>query len=167
MRSQTLTADQEKGGIKYLSHRGWEVYDRIPPSAFVWPRLKPFGPMLGHMPGMHRDMILLATPGLPVVWRKHGPGDWLVVIGTEFPMDLWYDGGLPGVSAMVCEYQHDRPRKWKQYFFPCQNPRQFQAHQRASFRFPYNEAGKHSLEIRGCPLWEPRWPILRGHHGSC
>ena len=159
------TASEDKGQIKYMTHAGWEALhgNRIHPSHMTWPRLDAFGAALAGLRN-HADRRhqYVATLGLPVVWRKSGPGDWLVVLDTHFEHDPWYDGSFWGVSAAVCDRMDEKKQGWRTGFFPYRTAKRFQEGMRDNHRFPHTEAGRHSIPgYYADMLWEPKWPHLR------
>lgn len=62
-----------------------------------------------------------------MTFRKEGPFDWWRVVGTQFPGDAHYDGGLPGVSVMISRANGLRKDgSWRQtwsgpWFIPAQS----------------------------------------------
>jgi hypothetical protein len=165
MRSAIRTASEEKGEIKYMTHKAWDcVHERlIDQSHYTWPHLDAFGDALAGLRRREdRRYAFVCTKGLPLVWRKAGPGSWLVVLDTHFEHDPWYDGSLWGVSAAVCDRMDEKRQGWTTGFYPYRTAKRFQKGMRDNFRFPHKEAGRHSLPEFSCPVWEPRWPVLKG-----
>lgn len=161
------TASEEKGQIKYMTHERWDALHKgqITASNYTRQRLQAFGkPLASLLRKLDHRFELISKAGIPLVWRKHGPGDWLVVLETDFETDPWFDGRLWGVTAATCDRMDNGQYRWRTGFWPYRSYRHFATSMREHFRYPYTEAGTHSLDhtFRGYwPIWEPKWPLLR------
>jgi hypothetical protein len=84
--------------------------------------------------------------GLPRMWRKDGPCGWWRVVGTQFPTDAWYDGGIAGVSVEVSEadkYIDGKgwTQRWSYPMFVCaKSAEHFEAVARDGYRYPEGES---------------------------
>ena len=76
------------------------------------------------------------SPG--VVWRKHGPGDWLRIRRLMLPGEKDYDGGVPGVSVQPGYSSRGKFRasRGPSVFVPAGSREAFARHMRLSCREP-------------------------------
>ena len=94
------------------------------------------------------------TAGLRTVWRNYGPSGWIKIVGTQFPIDTWYDGGLPGVSVQFSDWGK-RGLYWKKQtcFIPFRTVAGFTRYVRNRGLFLPKEIGRQKHNI-----WNIKWP---------